>query len=520
MFGHRAKSGGGVLTDKITTAKSADKAYFSSAPVVKENTSFETHSASKSPTICSENELRPTLLLLVHRLPYPPNKGDKIRSYHLLCYLQQRYRVFLGTFIDDSRDWQYVERVQTLCEQVHIEPLQPLRAKLGCANALLTRQPLTLAYYRHKGMQRWVSELLEEQKIERAVVFSAAMAQYLSALPTAKLPARRIIDFVDVDSDKWRQYAAQQRGPARWLYRREAALLGHYECTLAKTLFERSLFVSQAEAQLFRSRLQPLKAPLASVCSAAAGCHGSDSGLDSGPGSEQVDSYNTDPYNTDEYSIDDYNVDYYNNGVDSEYFCPDATCVRPFLRAQRIIVFSGAMDYWPNEDAVCWFVEDVLPLIVSRYPDTYFYIVGSQPSRRVQALAQHAHTSVTGRVDDMRPYLQHADLCIAPMRVARGVQNKVLEAMAMARPVVTSPAGLEGITAQVGEELLLASEPEEYLRCVTEIFSGRCDDIGVRARKRILSDYTWALNLAVFSSWLEAPAVVATATVTGCESAP
>jgi len=462
-----------TLTDADVTDSHPDGVRIAAESVadealLKKSVQVEVENRSKT------DPLRPALLLLVHRLPYPPNKGDKIRSYHLLCHLQQHYRVYLGSFIDDERDWEHVDKVKSLCVQTHIEALQPWRAKFSCAKALLKRQPLTISYYCHKSMQRWVSRLLEEQTIDRAVVFSAAMAQYLTEQPTINIPARRVIDFVDVDSDKWRQYAAKRRGIARWFYRREADLLERYECLLADTFFDHSLFVSQAEAGLFNRLLKRFEPKLNRAVPAA--------------GNSQ-------------------RIDFYNNGVDSDYFCPASEYLRPYPPSQRILVFTGAMNYWPNEDAVCWFAKQVFPGIVAHHPDVYLYVVGGQPSRRVQALDQHTHVVVTGRVDDMRPYLQHADICVAPMRVARGVQNKVLEGMAMARPVVTSAAGLEGINARVGDELLLASEPEDYLNCITDILAGHCNGIGERARQCIHRNYNWSRNLAAFSQWLEAPAV-------------
>ena len=161
------------------------------------------------------------LLFLVHRIPYPPNKGDKIRSYHLLKHLAKNYRVHLGTFVDDPDDWQHVDHVKKLCGRTHFARLNPNLARLRSLAGLITNQPLTLDYYRDAGLQAWAGRVLHELPIKRVLVFSSAVAQYVSHAGHV----RRIIDFVDIDSDKWLQYAQKKSWPMNWLYRREGRLL-------------------------------------------------------------------------------------------------------------------------------------------------------------------------------------------------------------------------------------------------------------------------------------------------------
>ena len=122
-----------------------------------------------------------SLLYLVHRIPFPPNKGDKIRSYHLLKYLSKYYRVFLGTFIDDALDWQYVDGLNSLCEQVYVQPIKGFPATIKSLKGLLVGQPLTLPYYNNFRMKNWVNDTIAKQKIDRIVVFSSAMAQYVDS---------------------------------------------------------------------------------------------------------------------------------------------------------------------------------------------------------------------------------------------------------------------------------------------------------------------------------------------------
>ena len=392
------------------------------------------------------------LLLLTHRIPYPPNKGDKIRSYHLLKHLAQRYRVHLATFVDDANDWQHVPRVEALCASSHFAPLNPLVARVRSLGALLANRSLSLDYYRDAGLRTWTANAMQEHAIKRIVVFSSAMAQYADAFPAA----RRVVDFCDVDSDKWRQYAEQKNWPMNWLYRHEARQLLAYERTVAREC-DASLFVSQPEADLFR-QLAPESAA---------------------------------------------KIGFFNNGVDTDYFSPARSYASPYAPGERAVVFTGAMDYWPNVDAVQWFAADVLPHLTARFADLRFYIVGARPSGAVQALAQLPGVVVTGTVPDVRPYIAHAQVAVAPLRIARGIQNKVLEAMAMATPVVVSPQALEGIEAIPGTDLVLARDAAGFVAAVSALLSVADTTIGQVARAKVEQSYSWPANLARIEARLE-----------------
>jgi sugar transferase (PEP-CTERM/EpsH1 system associated) len=190
------------------------------------------------------------LLFLAHRIPYPPNKGDKLRSFNLLKQLSRYYQVHVGAFIDDEDDWRHVEAVKALAGgESFFARLTPWRAKLRSLPALLGESPLSLPYYRDTALQRWVDRVLSDRPVSQVVVFSGAMAQYVEA--PAYRGLRRIVDFVDVDSDKWNQYAASQSWPMNWIYRREARTLLKYECKVA-TIMDAGIFVSASEAALFR----------------------------------------------------------------------------------------------------------------------------------------------------------------------------------------------------------------------------------------------------------------------------
>ena len=386
------------------------------------------------------------LLFLCHRIPYPPNKGDKIRSFHLLHHLSQHFDIYLATFVDDKLDWPWVTEVRKFCADSLFLELNPLSARLRSLSGLITGRVLSLPYYDNPEMHHWIRARVAEHDIHHLLVFSAAMAQYVID-PTLPFK-RKVIDFVDVDSDKWRQYAVQKPWPMSWLYRREGKLLLDFERKVAR-LFDAGLFVSSSEAEMFRQL-----APESS-----------------------------------------HKVGYYNNGVNTDYFRPSPELSTPYQAGERVVVFTGAMDYWPNIDAVTWFAREVFPRLRAVDPYLHFYIVGSSPSSAVTQLSNLAGVTVTGRVEDVRPFLQHAVAAVAPMRIARGVQNKVLEAMAMEKPVIVSSKGLEGIDAVHGEHVLVANTAEEYCRGLDAIMENEHPEIGKQARQRIGCHFNWDENL-------------------------
>lgn len=383
-----------------------------------------------------------SLLFVSQRIPYPPNKGDKIRSYNILRHLANSFRIRLATFIDDPEDWHHVPELGKLCVDAHFARLDPLRARAKCLAGLLTGQALTLPYYWDRGMAAWIAETCRREPVDVVFFYSSAVGQYLPLLPVR--PRRVVVDFVDVDSDKWRQYADRQPWPKSWIYGRESRKLLDFDRRLAQSA-DVSLLVSEQEAALFRG-LAPESASRI-------------------------------------FGID--------NGIDSEYFSPRAAWDRVVPSERPAIVFTGAMDYWPNVDAVSWFAGDILPL-VRRRVDAAFYIVGSNPAPAVLDLARHEGVHVTGRVPDVRPYLAQAAAAVAPMRIARGIQNKVLEAMAMARPVVTTSQGLEGIEAVPGRHLLVADDAEAFARATSEaMLNASSMLLGQEARRLIVERFSW-----------------------------
>ncbi|MBY0365097.1 MAG: TIGR03087 family PEP-CTERM/XrtA system glycosyltransferase [Proteobacteria bacterium] len=391
------------------------------------------------------------ILYLVHRLPYPPNKGDKVRSYHLLRHLAARHEVHLGTFIDDPDDEQHLPRVRELCADLHVARLHPRIAKLVSLRGLLSGEALSLPYYRDAGLRAWVDESAARIGFDAVIVFSGVMAQY------APPGVRRLIDFVDVDSAKWRDYAPEHAWPMSWLYRREFAKLLSFEQRVASEA-DCSFFVTDHEVALFRDLSPGVALRLASL----------------------------------------------GNGVDADFFAPDPARLSPFSAGELPLVFTGAMDYWPNVDAVSWFATDIFPQLRARFPALRFHIVGRSPAPAVQALASDL-IRVTGTVPDVRPYLQHAAAVVAPLRLARGIQNKVLEAMAMARPVVAAASCVRAIAAERQSGLEPADDAAGYVERIAALLAdpAGADAAGRSAREFVCDAFSWDAHLAGLDRQLE-----------------
>ncbi len=382
------------------------------------------------------------ILYLTHRIPYPPNKGDKIRSFHWLKHLAGRRPLYLGTFVDDPDDWRHEDAVRDYCADACLRPRHPFRSRMAAVRGLAGGQPLTLACYRDRVLERWAAGLVAAGRIDTVLVFSSAMAQFVDPA----WPVRKVIDFVDVDSDKWRQYAGRKPFWSAWIYRREAERLLEYDRRIAAA-FDRSLFVSEAEADLFR-RLAP----------------------------EAAD-----------------RVDWIENGVDTDYFRGGREFANPYHPGEAALVFTGAMDYWANVDAVRWFADRVFPRILQHHVEARFYIVGARPLESVRLLGRREGIVVTGAVADVRPYLAHARLAVAPLRIARGIQNKVLEALAMAKPVLATTMAMDGLALEAGLAVARADDAEAMAEIAVQALRDR-DFLPCHApqnRRFVEGRYSW-----------------------------
>lgn len=404
----------------------------------------------------------PRLLFLAHRLPYPPDKGDRIRSWHILEHLLGQFDVELGCLSDDVADLDHVPSLRAICAAVECVPVQTGMA--AAARALSRARPglpLTLGWFHSARLQAWVAEGLAAGRYDAAFVYSSAMAPYVIAAPGWRDVRSSVLDLVDVDSEKWLAYAADAPLPQRWVWAREARTLLAYE-RRAAACFGRTILVSEAE----RDRFAQLAPEVAA------------------------------------------RTDWVDNGVDLARFDPAEVFANPFSGRAPALVFTGTMDYRPNIQAVQWFTREVMPLL--RVADWQggaapeFHIVGARPSEAVRALASAADIHVTGRVADTRPYLAHAAVAVAPLLIARGIQNKVLEAMAMARPVIASAAAFEGVRATPGRDLLVAGNAHATARAIGEVLRGEHPQLGRAGRLAMERGHDWAVTLRRLSPMLEA----------------
>ena len=395
----------------------------------------------------------PRLLFLTQRMPFPPVKGEKIRCYHLLQHLRRSFDVYLGCLVDDPHDVPFIPEVAAMCADSHFAQIDRRVAKIACLRGLLTGEALSVTFYRDAGLARWVRHVLEDVRPEAIVVCSSNMAPYVLGLRGRERVC--LVDLTDVDSEKWRAYAADAGFPMSWVYRREWRKVARLEGRIAREA-DWSTFVSDEEAALF-ARLQPAHAARIVGIS---------------------------------------------NGVDGAYFDPALPFDAPFATDRPTYVFTGTMDYPPNVGAVAWFARDILPLIRVRAPEACFQIVGSNPAPEVLALAALPGVAVVGRVPDVRPYLAYATAAVAPMRIARGIQNKVLEAMAMARPTVVTAAALEGIAVTPGQEVMLADTPEAIAEACLAAAEPAATAMGAAARRRVLREFVWPERLRGFDPLL------------------
>ncbi len=409
------------------------------------------------------------ILFLAHRIPYPPNKGDKIRSYNQVKYLAARHAVDLVCLADDPQDMQHKPLLQALCRTVEVIPLSPPRAKLKGLWRLVAGGSISQGYFHHREMQRVVDDRLKNFQYDVVICFSSPMAEYLFRSgqlntdgrtsmqnSTAAKRPRLIMDYCDVDSDKWSQYARTAPFPLSLLYGQEGRRLLAFDARVNRAM-DSSVFVSRKEAELFQTLLP-----------------------------------------------DTTNVHVVHNGVDHTYFHPDfARRLEKANPTTHRLLFTGAMDYRANVDGMLWFYREVLPIIRSTYPHIGLTIVGSNPDGEIRALASQRIT-ITGFVQDIRPSYQTADLSIAPLRMARGVQNKVIEAMAMGKPVVSTSAGVQGIQPLTNDPLLVADSAQDFASAVCRILDNPdlALELGTKGRQFVVGRFDWERNMAQLEALL------------------
>jgi sugar transferase (PEP-CTERM/EpsH1 system associated) len=388
------------------------------------------------------------LLFLTPRIPYPPNRGDKLRAWNVLLHLRQYYRIHLACFVDAPEDWEHVPFVKSMCASSFFAPLDQKRKLWRAGLSLLKGKPVSVEYHYARAYEAWVQQTLANVQPSAAYFFSSELADYVPAVK--ECGATILLDFVDMDSAKWKEYGVVRKWPMSMIFRREAGLLHAIEVDLANQA-DHSFFVSADETKLFNESLP-----------------------------EGITAAEALP-----------------NGVDLDYFASEVELESPYEAHEQAMVFTGVMNYWPNVDAVHWFADEVFPTIMAAVPNARFYIVGMRPTPEVEDLGKRDGIVVTGAVPDVRPYVAHATTAVAPLRVARGVQNKVIEAMAMAKPVLATPQAAEGLGDMSEDELVVIEDPALLAQHAIGLLKG---DIGtpsgVAARAKVEQAFSWSGQLS------------------------
>lgn len=386
------------------------------------------------------------ILFLAHRVPFPPDRGDRIRSHHLLKALAKLAPVHVGCFAEGDRAGE-----QALADLAASHCIAP-RAKplvFAGAEAVLAGKPVSLTAFHSRKLENWVRDTLAARPITAIAVFSGQMGQYVPA----DFSGRVVIDLCDVDSAKFTSYA--QGGERTWLNTREARLLAIEEERLGQRA-DATLLISKAEAALYRSRLT---------------------------------------------ARDGVNIRVIGNGIDAAFFDPAGTAPHPLIAGLPgpHFAFTGQMDYRPNEQAALWVIEALMPKLRARYPGAMFHVVGRNPTGKLMAHHGTPGVQVWGEVPDVRPFIAAADMVLAPLLIARGVQNKVLEAMAMAKPVVVTPDAATGIAAQDGGQWLVSPpDPGAMCEAIAPLLAdpGAREKMGAAARQFVLDQHGWEAMLA------------------------
>jgi len=374
------------------------------------------------------------VLFIAHRVPYPPDKGERVRAFHEIQALAARWRVTLAALAHRPEDFQAAEALARWCERVLVARAGGAPGLARGALALLRGRSVTEGYFGSRALQRAIRDEAAREPFDLVVAYSSGTLPHALAVPA---PAR-VMDLVDVDSIKWASYADASRWPRRWFCRLESRRVARLERRAVEAC-QAVFLVSPEEAR-------------------ALGAAGDGIGA-------------------------------MGNGVDTAYFTPAARGAA----AAPSLVFTGTMDYRPNVDGVRWFVREVWPGLKREVPNLVFTIVGRDPTRDVLRLAEVPGVRVTGAVPDVRPYLREATAAVVPLLIARGIQNKVLEAMAMGRAVIASPGAIEGLEVERGVDLLEAETAEEWRRCIVDLLA----DAGLRgrlersARACVVSRYAW-----------------------------
>ena len=380
------------------------------------------------------------IFFVCQRVPFPPDRGDKITTFNEIRHLSTKHEVHVFCLADGRRDLDNVPDLLSYARSVTAVPVIGWVGKLRALKALLAGGPLSVAAFNEAELHDAINKKFAELRPDLIMIYSCNVAQYAAHFP--QVP--RIMQFAELDSSRWGQFARRSRRPLRWVYAIEERRFSSYERHIALT-FSHALVCTAAEQSDFE-RLIP-GAPVSLV----------------------------------------------GNGVDLEYFRSKGIAKQP-----GSIVFTGVMDYFPNVDAVLWFCYEILPIVQRHIPEAGLTICGSRPVAAVRRLAKRRGVTVTGRVPDTRPYMDRAEVFVAPLRMARGIQNKLLEALAMGLPCVASSAATTGTAVPDGEGIIAANNREEFAEHIVRLLRDRAfrAEMAEKARAAAELNYRWETQLA------------------------
>ena len=380
------------------------------------------------------------ILYLCHRFPFPPTRGGKIRPFNMIRHFAASgHRVTVCSLARSPAEAAEAAGITPYCADFEVaqvsEPIQWVR--------MLARLPFTtpssMGYFYSPQLAQRVRARLVGQRWDLIFVHCSSVAQYVEHVGAVP----KLLDFGDMDSHKWIEYANYKPMPMSWGYQFEGAKMKMAEKRLARR-FDLCTATTRAEWQ----------------------------------------------------TLEDYATgtatDWFPNGVDSEYFCPGDE-----PHEVDTISFIGRMDYYPNQECMSRFCEQVWPMLRARRPNLKLLIVGADPSPTMRQLGERPGVTVTGSVPDVRPYVRKSAVMVAPLAIARGTQNKILEAMAIGVPVVTSRVAASGVDAEAGAHLVVADSPREQAEAIIKLLDSPAERhrLAVAGRQRVLSHHAWAQSM-------------------------
>jgi sugar transferase (PEP-CTERM/EpsH1 system associated) len=384
------------------------------------------------------------ILFLCHRIPYPPNKGDKLRAFNILKHLSQKHTIDLLTLADDKKDLRYQENLKSYCRQVETFYFHPFIAKLKILLYLFSSKPLTLPYFYHSKLKKRITQVISQHSYDLLFLYSSSMVQYVLNI---NAPPPKVIDFVDADSQKWHDYAKLAKFPKSTIYQSEGRKLGRYEGKIAPHFKAVTVVSDQEKKKLTR------------------------------------------------YVKTD-NIYEVRNGIDLSLY----EAASKFNGDNKDLLFIGGMFYFAYIDGILHFYKYAFSKIKKSLPNTIFYVVGADPVKKIRKLNSDKNMRITGFVPDIIPYLQKAAVYVVPLRMAPGIQNKILEAMAMRVPVVATPAAIAGIDAVPGRDLMVEEDPVKFASAVIQLLQkpDLRQKLAENARRLVENEYNWNKNLSKF----------------------